>query len=68
MINITLKCQEKHMLKKITIFTTIRHGFWFLNACLHPYYIIDVMQKKLIRLSSRDGTRHQLTFSHLIGL
>jgi hypothetical protein len=36
MINITLKCQEKTYVKKLTIFTIIRHGFWLLSVYLHP--------------------------------
>jgi hypothetical protein len=36
MINITSKFQEKTYVKKFTVFTIIRHGFWLLGVYLHP--------------------------------
>jgi hypothetical protein len=36
MISISLKCQEKTYVKKFTISTTIRHGFWFLYLYSNP--------------------------------
>jgi hypothetical protein len=37
MINIILKCLEKTYVKKFTIYTTIRHGFWLLFLYSHPF-------------------------------
>jgi hypothetical protein len=47
MINITFKCQNENICKKLTIFITIQHGFWFFRmlscpcVCMSHYRLVQ---------------------------